>query len=123
MSMFSRNVRSGASPEMMAKRLLAKSNYDLVAMEMIGQDPEMYGVEYVVLGVNPYSVWNQNQYATWILMDWSHHPGESGRGATLSRGDYQIPNNEARRQFEMRVQKERRAGDWVMPDTDFILYR
>lgn len=123
MSMFNRNIASVLSPERMARSLLADCGYDLIDMELIGQDPDMYGVEYVVLGANPYSASPQNQYATWILTDWTRHPTKQRRTATLTRGDYQIPNYEARRQYQMRIQKERRNFTWVLPGTDFVLYR
>lgn len=113
MSFFNRNI-APKDPCQMASDIIGETGYRLIDIEMIGQDPSMYCVEYVVVGRRP----GDCGYATWLMLDWTMHPQRQPRDATLAYGHYDLTAREAESDFQDRIAGERRVGAWVYPGTE-----
>ena len=109
-----------ADPAVMAATLIGRYGYELEAIRMIGEDDWNHCVHYLILGKKPDSVWQDAQFATWVMVDWTHHPekGDRDRGAELYYGHYQIENGMAMREFEERYRSKLEGSYWVFPGTD-----
>ncbi len=112
MPFFNRNV-APKDPCQMASDILGEMRYELIDIEMIGQDATMYCVEYVIVGRRPGAA----GYATWLMFDWTMHPKKQPRDATLAFGHYDMSVREAEEDFNDRIARERKAN-WVYPGTD-----
>lgn len=120
MARLSKNRKAMKSASERAAELLGVMGYQLEAIALIGEDPLMHSVDYMVLGRMPDSHWQDAQFATWEMIDWSKHPNKADRerGAILYEGHYQISNDKAQRYFEDMLRREIGMYYWLIPGTD-----
>ena len=111
---------SKASPAEMAAKLVGRLGYELESMRMVGEDGWNHCVHYILLGKKPDSIWQDAQFATWVMVDWTNHPEKADRqrGAELYYGHYQIDNSYAQKAFEERYRSKLEGAYWVFPGTD-----
>lgn len=111
--------RSKTSPAEMAAALVGRLGYELESMRLVGEDGWNHSVYYILLGKKPDSIWQDAQFATWVMVDWTDHPEKADRerGAELHNGHYQIDNRRALCEFDRRYRSKLEASYWIHPDT------
>ena len=120
-SPFSVNVpvsasRKGDSSETIWEPALQRIGFTVEHVFPIGTDPEMHGVNYIVIGMplDPKLQARGDGYATWLGIDWTHHPDERDRrmGRVLQYGHYRMTEVEAFADASERVMDNQRRFRW-----------
>lgn len=91
--------RKGDGSEAMWEPVLYRLGFAVEHVFPIGTDPDMHGVNYIVVGMplDPRLQERGTGYATWLGIDWTHHPdeGDRRRGRVLQYGHYMMSEVEA----------------------------
>ena len=95
-----------------AAERLSQLGYDLVETRLIGLDPSMGYVEYIVRGRRR----SDGRYAVWYGMDWTRHPdaGDRAHGFTVNQGAYDLTAAESRDEAKRREKMDSRFR-WESP--------
>lgn len=108
--------RRGDSSETIWEPVLQRIGFTVEHVFPIGTDPEMHGVNYIVIGMplDPKLQARGDGYATWLGIDWTHHPRERDRrmGRVLQYGHYRMTEVEAFADASERVMDNQRRFRW-----------
>ena len=108
--------RRGDSTERMWDLVLRDVGYTVEHVFPIGTDPDMHGVNYIVVGMSldPKLRDRGMAYATWLGIDWTHHPNVKSRdrGCVLQYGHYRLTETEAFADALERVEDHRGHFRW-----------
>ena len=108
--------RKGDSSETMWEPVLNRIGFTVEHVFPIGTDPDMHGVNYIVIGMpmDPKLQAMGYGYATWLGIDWTHHPNSSDReaGCVLQCGHYMMTEVEAFADASERVMDYQRRFRW-----------
>ena len=85
--------RRGDAAETMFEPVLNRIGYTVEHVFPVGQDPEMHGAQYIVVGMRQ----DGRHYATWVGVDWTRHPNprDRGMGCVVQHGHYNMTEEEA----------------------------
>ncbi len=96
---------------------LDRMGHELIDCILIGQDPAMYGVHYMLI-TRQKGVPGPNCYASLHVVDWSLHPDpENARWMPHISGAYMLTLPEARASAGMTRDRKLRGTAWVIPGT------
>ena len=95
-----------------AAERLSQLGYDLVETRLIGLDPSMGYMEYIVRGRRR----SDGRYAVWYGIDWTRHPdaGDRANGFTVNQGAYDLTAAESRDEAKRREKLDSRYR-WEFP--------
>ena len=93
-----------------------QAGYTVESVFPIGQDPEMHGIHFVVVGrsLDPRLEEMDSAYATWRGIDWTAHPNpaDRARGCQIGGGNYMMSWMEAMDDADERVRHDQKRYPW-----------
>lgn len=105
------------NPGLGAQEGLARMNRRLVGMEMIGQDPDMGCVTFIIIG-EVRNTSDPNRFSVHFFRDWTLS-ADVHRGYCIDQGYYGMTRREAVERMADLVRGRRDTYCWVMPPADY----